>query len=74
MEIKRAVTAIVGIAQSVVGITFALLTVLLALEIIDLQTLLSTPPEFMPLYLMAFGMFSAFSVINALFLIREWRR
>jgi hypothetical protein len=74
MEINRAVSAMVGILQTVLGVAFGLLTILLGLEMVDIQTILSTPPEFLPLYLMAFGLFSGFSVINAVFLIREWRR
>ena len=74
METKRAVSAIVGVAQTILGVAFGLLTVLLGLEMVDVQTILSTPPEFLPLYLLAFGLFSGFSVINAVFLIREWRR
>ena len=74
MEAKRAISTIVGILQTVLGVAFGLLTVLIGLEMVDVQTILSTPTEFLPLYLLAFGLFSGFSVINAVFLIREWRR
>lgn len=74
MEIQRVLSAVIGVTQAVIGVVSGALALLLGLNIIEIQTVLTSPPEFLPLYVLTFGLFSAFSVINALFLIREWRR
>ena len=73
MEIRRIVTAVAGIAQSTLGVLFAVLAVLLFFNVLEVQTVFNVSTEFLPLYLLFLGLFSIFSVLSGLFLIREWR-
>ena len=73
MENRRILSAIFGVAQSATGVVSAVLVVLLFLNILEVQTVFNVPPELLPLYLLVLGLFSAFSVVSGLFLIREWR-
>jgi len=73
MEIRRIVAAIIGIAQSAVGVLSAVLAFLLLCNILEVQTVFTVPPELLPLYLLVLVLFSIFSVLSGLFLIREWR-
>jgi hypothetical protein len=70
---RRILSTVVGVAQEIVGVVSAALTVLIALNIIEVQTLLAAPPEFLPLYLVILGLFSIFSIISGFFLINELR-
>jgi hypothetical protein len=70
---RRILSTVVGVAQEILGIVSAALTVLLALNIIEVQTVVTSPPEFLPLYLIILGLFSVFSVISGFFLINELR-
>jgi membrane associated rhomboid family serine protease len=74
MEIRRIVSAIVGVAQGVIGVVFGVLAVMLVFNLTEVQTVFNVPPELLPLYLLILGMFSVFSIISGFFLIREWRR
>ena len=74
MENRRILSAILGIAQGIIGVLSGVLAVLLFLNILEVQTVFNVPPELLPLYLLILGLFSIFSVINGFFLIREWRR
>jgi hypothetical protein len=74
MEIRRILTAITGIAESAIGVLSAVLAVLLFFNILEVQTVFSVPPEFLPLYLLILCLFSIFSILSGFFLIREWRR
>ena len=74
MEIKRIVSAIVGFAQSGIGVISAVWTVLLFLGLFDVQALFEVPPELMPFYLLILGLFSLFSIISGGFLIWELGR
>jgi ABC-type microcin C transport system permease subunit YejE len=73
MENKRILSAIIGISQGIIGTAFGVLAVMLGLNILEVQTVFNMPPEFLPLDLLILGLFSAFSLISGLFLIREWR-
>ena len=73
MEIRRIVSAIIGVAQGVIGVLFGVLAVMLALNLTEVQTVFNVPPELLPLYLLILGLFSVFSIISGFFLIREWR-
>ena len=73
MQKRRILSAIIGIAQGVIGVLSAVLAVLIFLNILEVQAVLDVPPELLPLCLLILGLFSAFSVINGFFLIREWR-
>ncbi|MGD9130521.1 MAG: hypothetical protein PVH73_02980 [Candidatus Bathyarchaeota archaeon] len=74
MEIRRIVTAVAGIAQSTIGVSFAVLAVLLFFNILEVQAVFNVSTEFLPIYLLFLGLFSIFSMLSGLFLIREWRR
>ena len=74
MKKRRILSAIVGIIQGVIGISFGAIAVLLVVSIIEVQALLNTPSEFMPLYILILGLFSIFSVVSGLFLVREGRK
>ena len=73
MEIRRILSAIVGIVQCIMGILSGVLAVLLGFDIIEVQTVLNAPPELLSFYLLIFGLFSVFSIISGFFLIREGR-
>jgi len=73
MEIRRMLSAIIGVAQGVIGVLFGVLAVMLVLNLTDVQTVFNVPPELLPLYLLILGLFSVFSIISGFFLIREWR-
>ena len=74
MKKRRILSAIVGIIQGVIGISFGAIAVLLVASIIEVQALLNTPSEFMPLYILILGLFSIFSVVSGFFLVREGRK
>ncbi|MFC1487151.1 hypothetical protein ACFLRN_05640 [Thermoproteota archaeon] len=74
MKKRRILSAVVGIIQGVIGISFGVLAVLLVVGIIEIQALLNTPSEFMSLYILILGLFSIFSVVSGLFLVREGRK
>ncbi len=73
MKIRRILTAVTGIAQEVVGVVSIVLALMLYLNILEVQTVFKVPSELLPLYLVILGMFSLFSVISGLYLIREGR-
>ena len=73
MQKMRILSTIFGVAQSAIGVLSAVLAVLLFLNIMEVQTMFNVPPELLPLYLLILGLFSVFSVVSGLFLIREWR-
>ena len=74
MKKRRILSAIVGIIQGVIGISFGAITFLLVVSIIEVQALLNASSEFMPLYILILGLFSIFSVVSGLFLVREGRK
>jgi len=74
MEIRRILPVIIGIAQGVIGVLFAVLAVMLFLNLLEVQTVFNVPSELIPIYLLILGLFSIFSIINGYFLIREGRR
>jgi hypothetical protein len=74
MKIRKLLSTIFGAAQGIIGAVFAGLAVMLALNIIEVQTVFNVPPELLPLCLLILGLFSAFSIISGFFLVREWRR
>ena len=73
MEIRRIVTAVTGIAESAIGVLSAVLAVLLFFNILEVQAVFNVPAELLSLYLLFLGLFSVFSVLSGLFLIREWQ-
>jgi hypothetical protein len=74
MRIRGIVSAIVGLAQSAIGVLAAAWTVMLFLGMLEVQTVFDVPPELMPFYLLILSLFSLFSIISGILLIRELRR
>jgi uncharacterized membrane protein YozB (DUF420 family) len=74
MQILRALLVILGILQSVIGTSIGVLAVLVALDIIGVNELVNLPIELLPFYLLVLSLFSVFSIVNGVFLIREWRK
>jgi len=74
MKIRRILTALTGLAQEVIGVLFAVLAVMLFLNLLEVQTVFNVPSELLPIYLLILGLFSIFSIISGYFLIREGRR
>ena len=75
MKNRRILSAIIGIAQGVIGVLFGVLAIMLVLNLIEVQTVFNVPPELLSLYLLILGLFSVFSVISGFFLISErWRQ
>lgn len=73
MNLKRILTTLVGLAQEAVGLLGAFLAVLLVLNIVEAETVFSLPQELLPLYLTVLALFSLFSIISGLFLVRGGR-
>jgi hypothetical protein len=71
MENRRILSAIFGVAQGIIGISSAVLAVMLFLNMVEIQTVFNLPSEFLPLCLLVLVLFGAFSIINGLLLIRE---
>ena len=74
MEKRRILSALLGIAQAIIGLLSGAIAVLLGLNIIEVQIVLVAPTELLMLYLLILGLFSFFSIMSGLFLIREgWK-
>lgn len=71
MEARRILSAVLGILQSIIGIILAILVALLFFNIFEIRIILNVTAELLPLYLIVFGLFSTFSLINGFFLVRE---
>jgi len=74
MEKRRILSAILGIPQAIIGIISGAVAVLLGLNIIEVQTVLNAPTELLPLYLLILCLFSIFSIVSGLFLIRDGQK
>lgn len=74
MKISRVLIAMVGIVQSVIGAIAMVLALMFHLNMLEVQTIFSLPPEFLPFYQIILGLFSLFSIISGLYLIRGERR
>jgi membrane associated rhomboid family serine protease len=71
VRVKRIIVAVVGIAQGATGVLAGILACMLYFNFFDVQTTLKASTELLPFYLLALGVFGLFSIISALFLIRE---
>lgn len=74
MKISRVLTAILGGVQGAIGVVVMVLALMLYLNMLEVQTIFSLPPELLPFYLMVLGLFSLFSIISGLYLIRGGRK
>jgi hypothetical protein len=71
MKVSRVSTAIVGAVQGAIGAVVMVLALMLYLNILEVQTIFNLPSELLPFYLMVLGLFSLFSIINGVYLIRR---
>lgn len=71
MKHRRILSAVFGVLQSIIGIILAILVAVLFFNIFEVRIILNITAELLPLYLIVFGLFSIFSLINGFFLIRE---
>jgi hypothetical protein len=74
MELRRIISALTGVAQSTIGVLSAVLAVLLFFNILEVQNVFDVPAELLPLYLLCLVLFSMFSVLSGLLLVRELRQ
>jgi hypothetical protein len=72
MEVRRALTVIVGIVQSIVAILIVISACTLYFNFFDVQTLLNTAVEFSYVHLLALFVFGFLSIISGLLLVHEW--
>jgi uncharacterized membrane protein YozB (DUF420 family) len=73
MKIRKVLAAVTGLAQEAIGLLAAVLAVLLFFDFLEVQTVFSLPVELLPFYLLILLLFSLFSIVSGLFLIREGR-
>lgn len=73
MKIRKVVAAITGIAQEAIGLSAAVLVVMLFFGLLEVQAVFNLPAELLPFCLLVLALFSLFSIISGLFLIREGR-
>jgi len=71
MRVSRVLTAIVGAVQGAIGAAVMVLALMLYLNIFEVQTIFNLPSELLPFYLLVLGLFSLFSIINGVYLIRR---
>jgi hypothetical protein len=71
MKVNRILTAIIGVVQGVIGVVVMILTLMLYLNILEVQTVFNLPSELLPFYLIVLGLFSLFSIISGVYLIRR---
>lgn len=74
MGVRGIVSAILGLAQSAIGVLAAVWTVMLFLGINEIHAVFDVPLELLPIYLLILGLFSLFSIISGVLLIRELGR
>ena len=71
MKVNRILTVIVGAVQGAIGAAVMVLALMLYLNIFEVQTIFNLPSELLPFYLLVLGLFSLFSIINGVYLIRR---
>ena len=71
MKVRKVVAAVTGLAQEVIGLLSGVLAVMLFFDLLEVQTVINLPAEFLPLYLLILVLFSLFSIASGVFLIRE---
>ena len=74
MQIFKIILATLGILQNIIGVSFGTLAVLVGFDIVGIDEVVNLPTDLLPLYLLVLGLFCIFSIVNGLFLIREWRK
>ena len=74
MEKRKILSSIIGITQSTIGIISAFVTLMLFLNLLDIQIFFNAPKELLPVFLLILSLFSLFTIVNGIFLIRELKR
>lgn len=74
MEKRKILSSIIGITQSTIGIISAFVTLMLFLNLLDIQIFFNAPKELLPVFLLILSLFSIFSIVNGIFLIWELKR
>jgi hypothetical protein len=73
MKISKVLAATIGVVQGAIGVITIALVLMLYFNILEVQTILSLPPELLPIYLIVLGLFSLFSFISGSYLVRGGR-
>jgi len=71
MKPRRIVVAVVGVVQSLIGVLTATFAYILYIDFFGLQAWLNVTAEFLPLYMLVLLVFSFFSILSGLLLVRE---
>lgn len=72
MKIRRTLTMMVGIVQSIIAVSIVIFAFILYFNFFDAQTWLNSAAEFRYVYLLALLVFGFFSIISGLLLVHEW--
>lgn len=73
MRIRSIISAMIGLIQSGIGLISAIITILLSLGFLEIELFFNTPSELLPIFLSILSLFSLFSVVNGISLIRDLR-
>ncbi len=71
MEPRRILAAIVGVAQSAIGVLAAVFVCIIYFNLLSVQSIVNLPTELRPLGLLVLAVFSFFSIISGVFLALE---
>lgn len=72
MKTRKILTAIVGIAQSVIAVLIVIFACILYFNFFGIQTLLGVAAESLYFHVLALLVFGFFSLVSGLFLAHEW--
>ena len=72
MKVRRALTAIVGVIQSMIAIFVFIFACIAYFGFYDIQTTLNAGMDFLYFHLLALLVFGSFFMMNGLFLVYEW--
>jgi len=71
MGIRRKISIVVGLAQSVLGALVAVFAYILYHNFFDIQAVLNVPQKDVVLYMLVLIVFGLLSIISGLFLVNE---
>lgn len=72
MDVKRILTMVVGVAQSIIALSTLIFACCLYFNLFNLQKLLNIVAEHLYFYVSTLLVFGFFSLISGLFLVYEW--
>ena len=73
MKIRKILSGMIGLIQSGIGLISTIITILLFFGFIEIELFFNTPSELLPIFLLISGLFSFFSLVNGIFLIKDLR-